>query len=148
MKSKSLPAVADPQRSLRLRRAQQAVDLRLVLTQPSLMAAIKLCISAAGFECDKVVYGELDIDAGHWSRILRGEAHFPTEKLSLLMDLCGNDAPLMWLLAARGYDPASVRRSEDEKDRKLREAEERLAKLEAEREVEHQLLVKLMGRAA
>lgn len=148
MKSKVLPAVDDPQRLLRLRRGAQQVDLGLVLAQPSLLAAIKLCITAAGFECEKVVYGELDIDAGHWSRIMRGEAHFPTGQLAPLMKLCGNDAPLFWLLAAQGYDPTSVRRSEDEKDRKLREAEERLARLEAEREAEHKLLAKLLGRAA
>lgn len=148
MKSKPLPAVDDPQRLLRLRRAAQVVDLRIVLAQPSLLAAIKLCITAAGFECEKVVYGELDIDAGHWSRIMRGEAHFPTSQLVPLMKLCGNDAPLLWLLAAQGYDPTSVRRSEDDKDRRLREALERLDRLEAEREVEHKLLTKLIGRPA
>jgi len=148
VKSKPLPAIDDPQRLLRLRRGAQDIDLRLVLAQPSLLAAIKLCITAAGFECEKVVYGELDIDAGHWSRIMRGEAHFPTAQLAKLMELCGNDAPLLWLLNARGYDAARLHRSEDAKDRELRETKERLARLEAEREAEHKLLAKLMGRAA
>jgi len=146
VKSKTLPAVDDPQRALRLRRDQQAVDLALVLTQPSLLAAIKLCITAAGFECDKVVYGELDIDAGHWSRIMRGEAHFPTGQLAHLMELCGNDAPLMWLLNARGYEPTSVRRSEDAKDKALRLAEERIAQLETERDIERRVTRELLGR--
>jgi len=141
--------LADPsQRPLRLARQRQAIDHGLVLAQPSLLAAIKLCISAAGFEADKQVYGELDIDAGHWSRILRGEAHFPVDKLAALMDLCGNDAPLIWLVHARGFDPTSLRRLETDVERELRAAREQLALLQAERETEHRLLRQLMGGRA
>lgn len=140
-----LNAVDDPQIPLRLKRPVQAVDLALVRAQPTLLAAIKLCITAAGFEADKQVYRELGIDAGHWSRIMRGDAHFPVDKLPELMDLCGNEVPLMWLLHARGYDVATLRHLETETQRALREANEALL---AERQRVQYLTDLLTGRAA
>lgn len=119
---------AGRQMALKLVRPLRAVDPALVTAQPSLLAAIKLCISLGGFESDKQLYMDLDIDAGHWSRILRGEAHFPIDKLPTLMDLCGNEAPLIWLTHCRGYDPASLRKRETELERQLREAHEELAR--------------------
>lgn len=122
-----LNTVDDPQIPLALRRPVRVVDIGLVMAQPSLLAAIKLCISLGGFEADKQVYGPLGIDAGHWTRILRGEAHFPVDKLGDLMDLCGNEVPLLWLVHARGYDATSLRKRETETERALREANEALA---------------------
>jgi len=121
------------------------VDPTLVVAQPTLLAAIKLCISMAGLEADKALYIPLGIDAGHWTRIHRGEAHFPIDKLPLLMDLCGNEAPLIWLVHRRGYDPASLRRRETETERMLREAQERIASLEQEREVTIRVLKEIRG---
>ena len=145
MKSSNLPVVDDPQIPLRLKRAVQAVDPVLVLAQPTMLGAIKLCISLGGFESDKPVYGELGIDAGHWSRILRGEAHFPVDKLTALMDLCGNEAPLIWLSNARGYDPTSLRKRESETERALREVRDQLA---AERTRSRILTEALHGKVA
>lgn len=133
-----------PQTQLPLARAPASVDVGLVVRQPSLLGAIKLCISLGGFASDKQVYMPLDIDAGHWSRILRGEAHFPVDKLPALMDLCGNEAPLLWLLHARGYEAGSVRRRESETERQLREAREAL---ERERMKVRVLTDALHGRA-
>jgi hypothetical protein len=143
MKSNVGPAFADPQLSLRLVRTTQSVDPKLVIAQPSMLAAIKLCISLGGFEADKQVYSALDIDAGHWSRIHRGEAHFPVDKLSALMDLCGNEAPLIWLSHHRGYDVASLRKRESETEQALRQATEAL---EAERTKVRVLTDALNGR--
>ena len=126
MKSCAMPTFDEPQIPLRLVRAVQAVDPALVLAQPSMLGAIKLCISLAGFQADKQVYGALGIDAGHWSRVMRGEAHFPVDKLPELMDLCGNEAPLIWLTHSRGYDAGSLRKRESETERRLREAHEQL----------------------
>ena len=135
MKSCAMPAVDEPQMPLRLVRASQAVDPSLVIAQPTMLGAIKLCISLAGFQADKQVYGVLNIDAGHWSRVMRGEAHFPVDKLTELMDLCGNEAPLIWLTHARGYDAASLRKRESDTERRLREAEERIALLTHDKRV-------------
>lgn len=140
-----MTGVADPQTRLPLKRPPQVVDSALVIAQPTLLAAIKLCISLGGFEADKQIYGELGIDAGHWSRILRGEAHFPVDKLPALMDLCGNESPLIWLVHNRGYAPASLRKRETETERALREANEAL---EAERMKVRVLTEAMNGRAA
>lgn len=55
------------------------------------------------------------------------------------MDLCGNDAPLLWMLDQRGFDLSSLRKRETETEKKLRLAEERIQQLEREREVERRL---------
>jgi hypothetical protein len=148
MKSNRLPAVDDPPRlPLRLARADQDLDPRIVMAQPSLLGAIKLCISVAGFDSEKQVYGALEIDAGHWSRIARGEAHFPVDKLPALMDLCGNEAPLVWLTHARGYDVASLRKRETDIERENRELRERIAVMAHEREIERNAIRDIMVRA-
>jgi hypothetical protein len=126
-------------------RKMQHVDHHLIQQQPTLLAAVKLCISLGGFEADKEVYTPLGIDAGHWTRIMRGEAHFPIDKLPALMDLCGNEAPLLWLLDARGYDLHSVRPRESETQRELRLANERIAMMEAERRAERNLLSEVLA---
>lgn len=51
------------------------------------------------------------------------------------MDICGNDAPLMWMLFQRGYDLNSLRKRETETEKKLREAQERIRQLESENEL-------------
>lgn len=121
-------AIADPQLRLGLIKPIRAIDPALVTTQPSLLAAIKLCITLGGFSNDKQLYMDLDIDPGHWSRILRGDAHFPLDALPKLMDACGNEAPLIWLNYNRGYDPASLRKRETEVERQLREVHEELGR--------------------
>lgn len=141
--------MSEQQMALELPRKPQAIDPRLVVQQPSLLAAVKLCISMGGFDADKEVYLPLGIDAGHWSRIHRGEAHFPLDKLCALMDLCANEAPLMWLLEKRGYDLSSLRRQESETETALRLANERIERLEAERRAERNLLSEILaGRVA
>lgn len=134
------------QRHLTLtRRPPQKLDYKLIHQQPTLLAAVKLCISMGGFEADKEVYGPLGIDAGHWSRIHRGEAHFPLGKLCDLMDLCGNEAPMLWLLDERGYDLHSLRRQETETERELRLAHEEIERMRAERRAERNLLSEVMA---
>lgn len=99
------------------------VDASLVHRQPSLIAAIQLCLQAAGI-ADKEACLSLGIDAGHWSRILRGDAHFPLHLLGPLMDMAGNEAPLEWLAHSRGYE---LRPLETELQRRVRVLEEQLA---------------------
>ena len=41
-------------------------------------------------------------------------------KLSTLMDRCGNDAPLLWMNHARGWDLQAMRRMESETERQNR----------------------------
>lgn len=68
-------------------------------------------------------------------------------KLTQIMDACGNDAPLLWMLNARGYDLSSLRRKETELEKKLREAEERIAQMEHDHQVERNLFARLRSQA-
>lgn len=104
------------------RRERIKVDAVLVHRQRSMLAAVQLCLQAAGI-ADKEAHLALGIDAGHWSRILKGDAHFPLHLLGPLMDLAGNEAPLEWLANSRGYE---LRPLETETARQLREAQEAL----------------------
>lgn len=138
-----MTAVADPQAELRLVRTAQRLDPAIVTAQPSFLAAIKLCVSLGGFENEKPLAHRLDIDPGHWSRIMSGSAHFPTDKVCDLMDLCGNEAPLLWLMYHRGYDLACLRKRETETERTLRETMEQL---DRERDRNRYLAELLSGR--
>lgn len=94
-----------------------------VAREPSLGGAITLCARAAGL-FPKTVQAELKLDKAQWSRWESGAEGVVWPKLVALMDLCGNDAPLLWMLHARGYDLTSVRKRETEieqQNRLLRE---------------------------
>lgn len=103
------------------RAAPAVVDAAVIAAQPTLTAALNLCINASGLT-DKEVASTLDIDPANWSRIRSGQTHFPQEKLIPLMDLCGNDVPLRWLAERCGYELKPLRS----------ELEERIAALEKE----------------
>ena len=100
MRSKLLHAVDDPQRALPLAKPQP-VDSSVVHAQRSLSASIKLAGNVSGLD-EKQIYRELDIDPGHWTRIMNGDANFPIDKLEQFMDLVGNEIPLQWLAHRRG----------------------------------------------
>lgn len=109
-----------------------------VAREKSLGGAINLCAKAAGLEPKQVQDG-LKTDKAQFSRWTDDKEGIVWSKLSGLMDLCGNDAPLLWMLHARGYDINSLRKLETETERELRLARERIATLEREREVERRL---------
>lgn len=125
-RSRTLSAVADRQLPLVEKGDPVEVPFDLVMKQRSFSAAIALCVQVTGRE-DKEIYLSLGIDPGHWSRILKGDAHFPVDKLGALMDLCGNEAPLVWLAHSRGYE---LRPLETELERRLRQTTERAEKAE------------------
>lgn len=92
-----------------------------VSRETSLGGSIALCARAAGLE-PKQVQSDLKMDKAQWSRWESGAEGIVWPKFIALMDLCGNDAPLLWMLHARGYDLSSVRRRETETERRLRVA--------------------------
>jgi hypothetical protein len=139
-RSKVSTGVADRQIPMVTPGERIDVDAALVHRQSSLLAAIQLCLQAAGI-ADKEAHLALGIDAGHWSRMLRGDAHFPLHLLGPLMDMAGNEAPLEWLAHSRGYE---LRPLETELERQVREEQERNAKLADENRMLRELLV---GRA-
>jgi hypothetical protein len=97
--------------------------------------AVALCAKAAGLEPKQVVdavrtsKGE-PVDKAAWSRWVNDNEGIEWAKLVQIMDKCGNDAPLFWMLHARGYDIGSLRRAESETERRLRLSEEARAKAE------------------
>lgn len=127
MRSQKLHQVDGPQRELTLANPQPIAE-EVVFRQPTFTAAIKLAANASGLE-EKQIYRELDIDAGHWTRILNGDAHFPVDKLTQFMDLVGNEVPLQWLAHRRGKGLVVL---ESESQRLLRIEQEKNAKLAGE----------------
>lgn len=127
MRSRPMNAV-DGQGALSLVRPREPVSIpdALVARQQCMLSAVVLCVQASGLE-DKEVYLSLGIDAGHWSRIMKGDAHFPVNKLGDLMDLCGNEAPLIWLAQSRGKGLVLLK---SEAERRIEELETKLAKTE------------------
>lgn len=98
-----------------------------VTREKTLGGAIELCAKAAGFDFDKQLQLALGVDKGQFSRWHSGQEGIKWERLACLMDHCGNDAPLLWMLHARGYDINSVRRVESTLERENRELREQLA---------------------
>lgn len=100
-----------------------------VAREKTLGAAMELCAKVAGYGLDKELSVPLGVDKGQFSRWQAGSEGIKWDKLAALMDYCGNDAPLLWMLHARGYDLHSLRLRESETERKLREAKEENAAL-------------------
>lgn len=98
-----------------------------IARKKSLGAALELCADIAGFDKDKQLQSTLGVDRATFSRWQAGTEGIKWEKLSALMDACGNDAPLLWMLHQRGYDLHSLRRIETEVERENRQLREQLA---------------------
>jgi len=116
-----------------------------IAREKSLGGAIDLCAKVAGFALDKQLQDELKVDKAQFSRWQSGQEGIVWPKFVRLMDACGSDAPLLWMLYQRGYDIASLRKRESETERALREAREEVERLRTEKRV---LVEALNGRAA
>ncbi len=119
---------------------QSSLGEEVIFAQRSFSAAIVLAITASGLD-DKEVYLPLKIDGSHWTKIKKGEAHFPLDKLCEFMDLVGNEIPLAWLANRRGKGLVVL---ESESQRLLRLTTEALTK---EREKSAMLADLLQGKA-
>lgn len=104
-----------------------------VAREKTLGGAIELCAKVAGYDLDKQLAMELDVDKAQFSRWTNGTEGITWPKLRKLMDRCGNNAPVLWMLYQMGYDLYSLRKRETETERKLRAAEEALARERVER---------------
>lgn len=95
-----------------------------VMRKQSLGGAIELCAELGGYALDKTLQQELGVDKAQFSRWQSGIEGIQWDKFRSLMDKCGNDAPVMWMLHQRGYDLHSVRRREsalEAENRRLRD---------------------------
>jgi hypothetical protein len=113
-----------------------------VIREKTLGGAIALCVRAGGHE-PKELQVDLKWDKGQWSRWESGDEGIKWTKLVQVMDYCGNDAPLLWMLHARGYELSSVKKRETEMERENRLLREQLAQERQEREVERRLFREL-----
>lgn len=91
--------------------------------EKTLGGAIDLCAKVAGLE-PKQLQDALKSDKAQFSRWTSGAEGIVWPKFEALMDTCGNDAPLLWMLDARGYDLSSLRRKESETEKRLRHVTE------------------------
>lgn len=100
-----------------------------VARERTLGGAIELCAKVAGYELDKQLASDLGVDKSQFSRWTNGTEGVVYPKLRRLMDKCGNDAPVLWMLHDRGYDLNSLRRRESETERENRLLREEVAAL-------------------
>lgn len=124
---------------LRVVRPRVAVDLSALPDIKSFSHALVKCAEACGSQ-DKGVAADTGIDNALWTRIKQNDAGVKGEWLDKLMDACGNELPLLWLLYSRGYDPSSLRKRESETEKRARLAEERSAALEAKLELAYEIM--------
>lgn len=92
--------------------------------KPTLGAAIELCAELAGYTLDKALQREMSVDKAQFSRWTSGQEGIIWPKFARLMDVCGNDAPLFWMLHQRGYDLHSIRKLESETEKQNRQLRE------------------------
>ena len=90
----------------------------------TLGGAIELCAELSGYSLDKQLASDLKVDKGQFSRWTSGTEGILWPKLQQLMDFCGNDAPVMWMLHARGYDLSSLHKRKSELEAKIERLEE------------------------
>ena len=140
MNSKNKNAVEQGQLPLVRNTLRTNIPVEVVAKQKTLLGAINLCITESGLE-DKEIYLTLGIDPGHFSNLRKGTGHFPTEKIDPLMDLCGNEAPLIWLANKRNYGLVLL---QSEAERRADELQEMLA---AERLKNKTLIEAFHGRS-
>lgn len=100
-----------------------------VARKHTLGAAMELCAELAGFELDKSLQHVMGVDKAQFSRWMAGTEGIVWPKFVRLMDACGNDAPLLWMLHQRGYDLHSVRKLESETEKQNRQLREENAAL-------------------
>lgn len=91
-----------------------------VMRKQSLGAAIELCAELGGYSLDKTLQQDLGVDKAQFSRWQSGTEGIQWAKFTALMDKCGNDAPVFWMLHQRGYDLHSLRRRETDVERENR----------------------------
>lgn len=84
----------------------------------------------------------LEMDSGHWSRIVTGNAHFPLNKIAHFCEIVGNTVLPEWIAYQVGHGIVLLK---SEAERRAETAEKALAD---EREKVRLLTDVLKGRAA
>lgn len=132
-----------PQAELALARTARAsaVAIETVRAQRTRAGAFTLACTASGLD-DKEIYLSCGIDAGHFSRIKKGEAEFPSDKLAKFCDTVRNTIYPEWIAYQVGCTLVMVKSAAE---RRAEEAEQRAAAAERENKLMRDLL---QGRSA
>ena len=104
------------------------VSIDDIQRKASLGRSITLCYEAAGLE-PKQLIDKIGGDKGQVSRWESGGEGIVWPKFSALMDACGNEAPLLWMCHARGFDLHAMRKRETALEAELRVTREENAAL-------------------
>lgn len=124
-----------------VREAQSvSVPIEMVRNQPNSGAAFTLACSVSGLE-DKEIYLSLSIDAGHFSRIKKGDAGFPLDLLAAFCGLVKNTVFPEWLAYQVGSTLVLIK---TEAERRAEEANKRAEKAEAENALLRSLVTQRM----
>jgi hypothetical protein len=113
----------------------------MVRKQRTGAAAFSLACTVSGLD-DKEIYLSLGIDAGHFSRIKKGDAGFPPDRLAEFCALVGNTVYPEWIAYQVGSTLVMI---QTEAERRAAAALARAEAAEAENKLMRQLL---QGRAA
>ena len=108
-----------------------------IARKTSLGKAIEYCAEIAGYSYDKTLEKALEdhgvkIDKSQLSRWQSGQEGIKWEKLEAIMQVCGNNAPLLWMIHQMGYDLHSLHEREskvEKENRMLREERDALLRL-------------------
>jgi hypothetical protein len=126
MTNHELALVRSPSRS--------SVPLDLIHKQRTAEAAFCLAIATSGLD-DKEIYLALRIDAGHWSRMKKGDAGFPPNMMHDFCYLVGNSIYPEWIAYQVGCQLVEIRseaeRRADEAEARARDAEAQVAMLKS-----------------
>lgn len=111
-----------------------AVPVDEIVRKPTLGKALEYCAELAGYGYDKQLEAAMNkrgchVDKTQLSRWQAGSEGIKWDKFEALMDVCGNDAPLVWMVHQRGYDLHSLRKLESETERQNRQLREENAAL-------------------
>lgn len=104
------------------------IPIELIWRQQSVAAAFCLACQTSGLE-DKEIYLQLDIDAGTFSRIKKGDANLPGDKVALFCRVVGNTIYVEWIANQVG---CTLMMLKSEAERRAEEAEQRARQAEAQ----------------
>ncbi len=128
----------DDQPELALAREAEAVSvpIEMIRLQRTAAQAFSLACSVSGLD-DKEIYLSLGIDAGHFSRIKKGDAGFPPDCLAEFCSLVKNTVYPEWMAYQVGCTLVVIK---TEAERRAEVAMKRAEAAEAENRLMRQLL--------
>ena len=103
----------------------KAPDLAYLLSLPNLRRVVRYSMSLADLE-PKQVYEPLGKDKATWSRIEGGDMGFPADLIMPFQAITKNSALILWLAHQDGWDVTSMRKRQDDKDKRIAELEQQL----------------------